>query len=88
MKVVCVWRDHTEYAREVSNWIHDFERQAGGQVESLDPDTIAGENFARVHDIVEYPTLIAVDNMGAELNKWCGLPLPSFEQVSYYNKTI
>lgn len=88
MKVVCVWRDNTEYAREVSNWIRDFEHHTGSKIESLDPDTIDGEAFARAHDIVEYPTIIAVDDRGSELNKWRGRPLPSFDQVSYYNKTV
>lgn len=88
MKLVCVWRDNTEYAREMSNWIADFERTTGMQVESLDPDTIEGESFARAHDIVEYPTLMAVDNNGAELHQWRGRPLPSFDQVSYYARPV
>ena len=88
MRVVCVWRDNTEYAREVSSWLNDFQSQTGTTVESLDPDSIEGESFARAHDIVEYPTLMAVDDMGSEIQKWRGLPLPSFEQVSYYARTV
>ena len=88
MKVVCVWRDNTEYAREVSEWLHDFERATGLSVESLDPDTIDGESFARVHDVMQYPSLVTVDDRGAILRSWSGLPFPSFDQVSYYARTV
>lgn len=84
MKVVCVWRDNTEYARTVSEWLEEFKKRDLGEIESLDPDTIEGESFARVHDIVEYPTLMAVDDDGRELEVWRGLPLPLMDQVAYY----
>ncbi|MBR2997304.1 hypothetical protein IKF33_02660 [Candidatus Saccharibacteria bacterium] len=86
MKVVCVWRDNTDYAREVTEWLEEFAKRDAGEIESLDPDTIEGEAFARAHDVVEYPTIIAVDDEGRELEVWRGLPLPLMDQVAYYAK--
>lgn len=88
MRIVCVWRDNTEYAREVENWIRDFQSQTGNDIESLDPDSVDGSSFARASDIVEYPTLAVVDDRGAMLQMWRGLPLPSFDQVTYYAGTV
>lgn len=84
MKVLYIGRDNTDYAREVTDWLRDFERQSSRKIELLDPDTIEGEMFARAHDIVEYPTLVAVDGMGKELARWQGTPLPRIDEVSYY----
>ena len=86
MKVVCVWRDNTDYAREVNEWLEEFAKRDAGEIESMDPDTIEGEAFARAHDVVEYPTIIAVDDEGRELEVWRGLPLPLMDQVAYYAK--
>ena len=84
MRVVCVWRDNTDYAREVSEWLEEFKKRDLGDIESLDPDTVEGESFARAHDVVEYPTIMAVDDSGRELEVWRGLPLPLMDQVAYY----
>ena len=83
MRVVCVWRDNTDYAREVTEWLHEFERK-GKEVESLDPDTLAGESFARAYDVVEYPTVLAVDDRGGVLQEWRGTPMPQIDEVMYY----
>jgi hypothetical protein len=84
MRVVIVWKDYTDYAREVTDWTREFERRTGRVLESLDPDTKEGEGCARVSDIVQYPTLIAVTDEGVEQKRWVGLPLPLMDEVSYY----
>lgn len=86
MRVVCVWRDNTDYAREVNEWLREFERRDIGEIESLDPDTIEGEIFCSAHDVVEYPTIIAVDDQGRELQTWRGTPMPLIDEVSYYSR--
>ena len=82
MKVVVVWRDNTDYAREVMTWIGEFERETGREVESLDPDTIEGEGFVRSRDIVQYPAVVVIDDRGAILKLWNRLP--QFDEVMFY----
>lgn len=86
MRVLVVYRDNTDYARSVTDFLRDFNRQTGREVETLDPDTAAGSEFCRVYDIVEYPTMIALTDDGQMLNTWRGLPLPTISEVSYYAK--
>ncbi len=84
MRLVVVYRDNTDYARELLTWIADFEHQTGKKVERLDPDTPEGEMFCRARDIVEYPSIVAVDNDGKVLKHWAGRKLPLIDNVSYF----
>ncbi|MBQ6510664.1 hypothetical protein IJI94_01725 [Candidatus Saccharibacteria bacterium] len=90
MKVVCVWKEESDYAREVMDFLRDFEIRTGKTIESIDPDTIEGELFVRSRDILEYPAIVAVDDSGKVLQHWTGTPLPHIDEVSYYaqEKTI
>lgn len=84
MKVVAVYKRESDYARTVIDWLRDFNRQTGKTVEELDPDTREGAALCRTYDIVEYPTLLAVDTSGQLQNMWRGAMLPTISEVSYY----
>jgi hypothetical protein len=84
VKVVVVYKDETEYGRTVSDYLRDFSRQTGHELETLDPDTPDGISFCRAYDIVEYPSIIALSDDGALQQLWRGLPLPTISEVSYY----
>ena len=84
MRVVIVWKDFTDYSREVIDWTREFKRRTGKELENLDPDTKDGESFARTYDIVQYPTIIAVSDDGREQKRWVGAPLPLINEVSFY----
>lgn len=84
MRVVVVFKDNTDYAREVIDYMHDFKTQTGHDLETLDPETPAGVDFCRVYDLMQFPTLIAVSNDGQVQNMWVGKPLPTISEVSYY----
>jgi hypothetical protein len=84
MRVVVVYKDFTEYAREVTDYLRDFQKITGHELETLDPESTEGEIFCRAHDIVEYPTIVALTSSGQVQHIWKGRPLPSFNEVSYY----
>jgi len=84
MRVVVVYKDETDYARQVTDYLRDFKRQTGHSLETLNPDTPDGTSFCRTYDIVEYPSLIALSDEGVLQNMWRGLPLPTISEVSYY----
>lgn len=88
MRVVCVWKDNTDYAREVTDWMTEFHRETGKEVESLDPESIEGEIFVRSRDMLEYPSVVALADDGAVLHEWKGTPLPQFDEVLYYVKEV
>lgn len=84
MKVVVVYKDESDHARTVFDFLRDFERQTGHSLETLNPETADGAQFCRVYDIVEYPTVIALSDDSVMQNMWRGLPLPTISEVSYY----
>lgn len=84
MRVACVWREASDYGRMVREWLTEFERRTGVEIESLDPDSPEGERLCRAYDIVEYPTIIAIDNQGKTLEVWRGQMLPRFDEVNYW----
>lgn len=84
MKVYMITKDSTDYSRIVEEWLRDFSRQTGKTIEIVDPDSLDGSEFCRAYDIVEYPTIIAVDDGGSMQNTWRGTMLPTIGEVSYY----
>jgi hypothetical protein len=84
MRVVVIFKDNTDYARSVTDFLRDFEHQTGHVLDTLDPDTAEGTSFCVAYGIMEYPTVIAISDMGLMQNMWRGLPLPTINEVSYY----
>ena len=82
MKVICIYRDDEDYTRSVTEWIENFRRQTGHEIESMDPDQ--NTSFCETYDIVEYPTIIALDHQGSVLEMWRGRDLPRINDVLYY----
>lgn len=84
MRVVVVSKQQTDYARQVDDYLFDFKRLTGHDLEVIDPESRDGINFCMAYDILEYPTLIAISDDGQVQNQWKGLPLPTMSEVSYY----
>ena len=84
MKTYMVYKDASDHARQVSDFMRDFERQTGKQLEVIDPETREGSGFCSTYDVVEYPTIIAVDVNGVLQNMWRGTSFPTISELSYY----
>ncbi|MBQ3445793.1 hypothetical protein IJG29_03690 [Candidatus Saccharibacteria bacterium] len=82
MRVVCIFRDNQDYTRTVTDWLENFRRQTGKEIETMDPDRDAA--FCETYDIVEYPTIIALGNSGEVIGLWRGRDLPRINDVLYY----
>ena len=48
-------------------WLDVYAREGGGEVESKNPDTREGADFAAAYDIVEYPTIAVLRDDGKVL---------------------
>lgn len=84
MRILAVYRTESDYARAMIDFLRDVKRQTGYEFEEISPDTREGAQLCRVYDIVEYPTLVAVDTSGTQQAIWRGLPLPTISEVGYY----
>lgn len=79
-----MYRTESDYARNVMDFLRDLKRQTGHELEEIDPDTREGADICRVYDIVEYPSVVAVNEDGVQQAMWRGLPLPTISEVGYY----
>jgi hypothetical protein len=80
-----IWREESDYARSVIEWLREFEHRTGRTIESFEPDSPEGESICRTYDVVEYPTIIALNDEGKMLQEWRGVMLPKIDDVSYYS---
>lgn len=84
MKVVVVYKQESDHARAVIDWLRDFKRQTGEDIEEVNPDSREGASLCRTYDVVEYPTLLAINREGQLQTMWRGAMLPTISEVSYY----
>lgn len=84
MKAFVAYRKDSDYARAVIDYLRDFEHRTRKTLEEIDPDSREGAELCRLYDIVEYPSIVAVDDDGILQCLWRGLPLPLIDEVSYY----
>jgi len=84
MRVVVITKDQNDYTREVLDYLNDFKRQTGHDLETVNPDTAEGTQFCDTYDIVEYPSIVAISNDGVLQSSWSGLPMPTISELSYY----
>ena len=84
MRVFVLYKEQTDYARAVTDYMRDFKRQTGHDLEAMDPETPDGVSFCTAYDILEFPTIVALSDDGHLQNQWRGLPLPTISEVSYY----
>jgi len=84
MRTVVIYKEQTDYARSVNEYLRDFARQTGHQLETLNPETREGASFCRTYDVVEYPSIVALDDNGVLQNMWRGTSFPTVNELSYY----
>lgn len=84
MRTVVVYKEKSDHARAVDTFMFDFRRQTGRELDVIDPETPEGSQFCATYDVVEWPSLVALDDNGIVQNLWRGLPLPTISEVSYY----
>lgn len=86
MRTFVVYKEQSDHARAVQTFMDDFARQTGKVLETVDPETSDGAHLCAVYDIVEYPSVVALDDNSILQNIWRGVPLPTISEVSYYAK--
>lgn len=84
MRVVIIYREDSEHARAVNDYLRDFQHRTGRELETISPDSRDGSSLCRVYDVVEYPAIIALADDGQLQSSCSGLPLPTIAEVSYY----
>ncbi len=84
MSVLVFYKSASEHARDVRDFLHEFEQRTAKLLEEVDPDSKRGAELCRLYDVLDYPTVVAIGDDGQMRNKWRGLPLPMIDEVSFY----
>jgi len=86
MRVVVLTKERTDYARDVETFLGDFRRVTGRELEVIDPESPAGVSFCQAYGIWDFPIIVAISDDGQMQQQWRGLPLPTINELSYYNQ--
>jgi hypothetical protein len=84
MKVYVLYHPRSDHARIVEDFIRDFKRIQGKDIEVLSLETRDGAATASLYDITEYPAILALREDGQLLKFWQGNQLPLMQEVSAY----
>lgn len=84
MKTILLYRPNSEYETMVSEYLREFSHRTGKQLPTVDVDSRVGIGMCQTYDVLRYPTIIALDDQGRELQRWEGELLPQISEVSYY----
>lgn len=84
MKILIVFKEESDHAREVLDFIHEFRNRTGFEIQEINPDDPKNQFLLSAYDVVEYPTLLATTDDGRMLQMWRGKRLPTINEVSYY----
>lgn len=85
MKVLILYRPHSEHGREVEEYIHEFQRRHSPRhLEILNLDSRDGIATATLYDVVQYPAILVVQDDGIIQKSWEGDSLPLMDEVASY----
>ncbi len=81
-----MYRPHSEHARQVEEYVRDFIYvQPGRKLELIDVDSREGIAMASLYQIMQYPSIIAIDESGQLQRSWSG-DLPLTDELAYYTE--
>lgn len=86
MKTLLFYRPNSEHERMVIEYMREFEYRTGKQLPTVDVDSKEGIALCQAHDVVRYPTIMALDDQGREVQRWDGEMLPQISEISYYQQ--
>jgi thioredoxin-like negative regulator of GroEL len=82
MKAVALYRPNSDHARTLEEYVHDFDRQKGKEVELISLDTVQGTEMANLYGIMEYPAILVIRDDGQLVKDWQGTQMPLMDDVA------
>ena len=85
MQVKIFYKPNSEQARRVDEFVRDFGKQYPDlKLNLVNPDDVQGSHEAELYDVMQYPTILALSNDGATLQRWDSGMMPLMSEVAYY----
>lgn len=89
MKILVFYRQKSDHARKVEEYLHDLVRMHDvkeNNIKIIDPDTRNGSVDASLYDILSYPGIVVTDEYGKYIQGWSG-SLPLMDELMGYAYT-
>lgn len=88
MKVLILYRPHSEHARSVEEYVHEFQaRNQEHRLEMIDVETRDGSATASLYDVMQYPAILVTQDNGYLQQSWLGDRLPLMDEVASYARS-
>jgi hypothetical protein len=87
MKLLVLYRSHSEYGTPVETFLREFRYQyttLADRLEVLEFDSREGVAKAKVYDVLEAPAMLVLAEDGSVVNSWIGSELPQLSTVASY----
>jgi len=84
MRVFILYHPNSEHDSQVNSWARELERVTGHKLEFVSLDTQEGATKAKLHDVTNYPAVLATRDDGELVQLWQGEMLPTIAEVSGY----
>ncbi len=85
MKVLILYRPHSEHGRTVEEYVHEFQtRNREHKLEMIDVETRDGSATASLYDVMQYPAILVTQDDGYLQRCWLGDTLPLMDEVASY----
>jgi hypothetical protein len=83
MKLVVIYRDKSDHARRMIEFLTLFKRRYPQiNVEELEIDSREGTERASLYGVVDYPVLLSLGATGNVIGMWEGIQLPLIDEVA------
>jgi len=84
MKALVLYRPNSEFARSVEEFVHDFKSRTDKRIELMSIDTREGASTAALYDVMQFPSVLAIQDNGSLAKSWTGEHLPLVNDVAGY----
>lgn len=85
--MVILYKPNSEHDTKVQNYVRGFQQVTGKSLSLLDADSREGVDLARLHDIVQFPAIVASEDDGSFIESWPDMDKwPTASELSYYAK--
>ncbi len=85
MRTVNLYHPNNEFAGKVEEFKRDFEaRYPDKKIELISLETTAGDEMAKLYDVVRYPAILVIAGEGHLQKFWQDQPFPLIDEVAAY----
>jgi hypothetical protein len=84
MKLIILYHPNSEGSRVLEEYAHEIEAEHSYKVDLMSLETRQGAALASLYDVVRYPAMVVVDDLGHPQKDWQGQQLPLKDEVFGY----